>query len=279
MSESKKPPEPGDVIVDSLKDWLVDYIRARLERGLNAIILILGPPGSGKSWSGLRIAERIDPGFTAAHVAFGVEALYDLLDAPGELPLKSAVEYDETGVGSKARRAMSHINLLFSDFLESGRYRGLVLIMTVPHSAMVDINARRLAHLIIECEDWTADHRVIAKPFFVFVDPKNDFIAFPHPRVWPKDGIPVRVTEIEIGKPSDALVAAYEAKKREWGADQIKKGRASFKPKPCSFPGCSETVPEGNRKFCIRHAAMTPKARNWAIQKALNASSVKVETP
>lgn len=260
-----------------LKGWLIEYIRARLARGLNAIILVLGAPGTGKSWSALRLAEQIDPGFSVKHIAFSVEALYDLLDAAGELPLKSAVVYDETGVGSKARRAMSNANLLFSDFLESGRYRGLVLIMTVPHSAMVDINARRLAHLIIETVDWTADHRVIAKPFFVFVDPKNDFIAFPHPRVWPKDGRPVRITQIEIGPPSDSIVSDYEAKKRVWGADQIRRGRASFKPKKCSFPECQEPVPEGNRKYCALHAAMKQIDRNNLAREILSRHPLKTE--
>lgn len=269
-SESKKPLEPDVEPGDPLKGWLIRYIQARLERGLNAIILILGAPGTGKSWTGLRIAERIQPDFPIRHAVFGVEPLYDLLDTPGELPPKSVVLYDETGVGSKARRAMSHINLLFSDFLESGRYRGLVLIMTVPHSALVDINARRLAHLIIETQDWTADHRVIAKPYFVFVDPKNDFVAFPHPRVWPENSKPVRITQIEIGPPSPALVEQYEAKKREWGAGQIKKGRASLKPKGCAFPGCPEPVPQGNLKFCALHAAMPQEQRNRGIREALS---------
>src|SRR6266705_171041 len=72
------------------EQWIAAEIRQRvLEHNLNAIIIFIGPTGFGKSYSGLRLAELIDPKFGLSHIAFSAENFLDLVNGgdiePGQV--------------------------------------------------------------------------------------------------------------------------------------------------------------------------------------------------
>jgi hypothetical protein len=205
------------------EDWVVRYIRHRLASGGNAIIVANGPTGSGKSWSMLRIARGVMPSFNVSNVVFSLEGLLDLLNEDGRLNYGDVVLWDETGIGAAARKAMQETGKIFSMLLESFRYRRVALLMSVPALAMLDVQAQRLMHLLIECAGARTDHRVKCRVFIVSQMNREDKVIYYHPKIWEPDKQPYKLDVILVGPPDAELAKAYETA-REAHIAQVYRG-------------------------------------------------------
>src|SRR3972149_4212509 len=85
------------------ESWLVEYLKYSVtEMRLNRVITAVGPPGSGKSWTGLRIGSLCDPLFGIERVVFpGLD--YIRAVANPELTYGSLVLWGDAGVGGPPR--------------------------------------------------------------------------------------------------------------------------------------------------------------------------------
>jgi ABC-type lipoprotein export system ATPase subunit len=72
-------------------------------------VLVCGPTGSGKSWTGLSIAELLDPEFTADRVIFKARELMKLI-RDGDLKPGSVILWDEAGIDLSNRNWQSVTN-------------------------------------------------------------------------------------------------------------------------------------------------------------------------
>ena len=61
--------------------WLLQWIRNRIKKNRNLIALFIGDTGSGKSYSSIRLAETIDPGFSVDRIVFTVEDFMKLINS------------------------------------------------------------------------------------------------------------------------------------------------------------------------------------------------------
>ena len=196
--------------------WIAAQISDRVKKhNKNAIVVFVGATGNGKSWSALRLAELINPGFSVVYVVFRAEDSLDLVRSPDVKP-GSVIIWDETGLGMPAREWQSVFNKSIGYVLQSFRFKNLVLIMTVPDQSFIDAQARRLFHYYFEM---VAVHReqeiAVAKPFLVDHSARFDKDYYKYPIVWFKTG-PDRVGTISFEIPSVRLREAYERKRRDF---------------------------------------------------------------
>ena len=112
-----------------------------------------GPPGSGKSTSGLSLCEMVDPNFTIKNVVFNVTDFVELLKKAekGMLPKGSAILFEESGVAADSRNWHSEDNIKLSHILQTFRPMNIFLLNTVPELSLADKRISQLASCLIEC--------------------------------------------------------------------------------------------------------------------------------
>src|SRR6266704_2427218 len=124
--------------------WLVDHIKHNVNvMKLNRVITAVGPPGAGKSWTGLEIGMQVDPTFNIDRVVFpGLD--YIRAVANPELGIGSFIEWDDAGLGAPSREFWSMLNRAVGMVAQSSRFRRLVLWVTLPDKSFLDSQPRKL---------------------------------------------------------------------------------------------------------------------------------------
>jgi len=118
----------------------------------NFLTLIIGMPGKGKSWAAARMAELIDPQFTATQFCVSYSEFLQSMKTFAEMYEQGidvagrVIIFDEFQQGASARKWHSTINEAINDVLQTFRYLNLIVIFTSPHLSFVDINARAVMH-------------------------------------------------------------------------------------------------------------------------------------
>jgi len=205
--------------------WVADEIRRRItEFNLNAIAIWVGPTGTGKSYSALRLAELVDDRFTLKHLVFSADNFLDLINVnrneddsgsegiePGQV-----LVWDEAGLGMPAREWQSIFNRSVGYVLQSFRFKRIALFMTVPDQAFIDAQARALFHYYFECVAIDRMNKwVIAKPFITEHSPRFGKDYMKYPRIRLSTGT-VKMGTVQFALPSSNLRESYEEKRRKY---------------------------------------------------------------
>jgi len=199
-------------------------------RNKNLLIAFLGETGSGKSWSGLKLAEKLDPTFDIDRVVFTPAQFMHVLNNPRKYRLKkgSVIVWDETGVNFGARDFFKEENKNISKVLQTFRHKNLGLILTVPHKSFIDTHARKLLHyefITLRINEETKE--VETKCFQIQVNPTyKSYSKYPK-KIGDKGA--GKVSRIHLGKPSPKLIKRYEAKKEAFTKMLNKSIESQFK--------------------------------------------------
>jgi len=207
----RKLTKKGSFVV--LEGYFTRYIKSQLSRGVNFVIVMTGRTRSGKSFSSLRMCEKIDPNFTIDNVVFSAREFMDLLKS-GKLKEGSIILWDEVGTGKSmsSREWYSILNKSINYVLQTWGYKSIGLIMTVPDFSFIDSQTRKLCNAHIQTMK-LARKRGIVKAKVHFLSPMKDDVKRVKPRYTIDDN--KMVTEyMEIKKPSTKLVNLYDKKKR-----------------------------------------------------------------
>lgn len=114
----------------------VSNLRRLAEReNQDACIGISGYEGSGKSTFALKLAQWLQPGFTAEQVCFDAESLLERIKTA---PRRSVVMLDEAVNGLYAREAMAMDNRVLTTAAMVARARNLYWILCIPHLHNLD---------------------------------------------------------------------------------------------------------------------------------------------
>lgn len=113
----------------------VRELEKRLEE-LDAVVVVTGPEGSGKSTFARHLAQRVDSGFSNQRVHYSPRHyLEDLVDrSPGE-----AIVFDEGAEGLHNRNAMANENKKLNEILMECRIYHLLNIVCFPRFRSVDL--------------------------------------------------------------------------------------------------------------------------------------------
>lgn len=151
------------------KHLIGKWIKGRLRKKKNIIIVVVGPTGSGKSWTSLSIAKEADPSFDVGRVCFSAFEFMDLLEngVNGEkLKPGKAIVFEEAGVGINSRKFFSVINEVMYTVAETYRSSRLITIFNLPAFDSMDKRVRQLTHGLIETLDVDVDKKICLIKFF-----------------------------------------------------------------------------------------------------------------
>ena len=127
--------------------WFFNSIQSSITKQESIVILFTGPPGKGKTYAGMRIAEIFDKRFDP-----DIQCVMDRLDTMRlisglhRLRRGQVILIDESQFGMGARRWGEKEQQELMEFMAAARYLGLIIIIVSLHISMIDSIARK--HII-----------------------------------------------------------------------------------------------------------------------------------
>lgn len=125
--------------------------------------MVVGEPGTGKSWLAVKLGESLDPTFTKETLkercVFKAEEFTNVV-ALGKLKRGNVVILDEAGTAIDSHRWFTFNNRAIKYIFETFRQDNLIVIFTVPIIDFIDANVRKLFKFYMETEDVFRKERV-----------------------------------------------------------------------------------------------------------------------
>lgn len=179
----------------------------------NWICLITGDTGSGKSWSALSIASRIDPDFNMEKVVLEpLEFMKNLADS--NYGQGDCIVFDEAGAGMGSKDHMTKENKVIDKVIQTFRRQNISVILTVPSKANLDRALRRMVDTEIETAGIEYEtSRNVLKWFEIDYNQRMDKIYRHYPKKKLDNGGTKKVKRLRLKKPDDDLLDAYEKKR------------------------------------------------------------------
>lgn len=196
---------------------LIRKVQKRLyKKNKNWLSILTGPTGSGKSWSAMSLAEKIDPSFDTSKVVLRPENFLEKV-ANREWGQGDVVVFDEAGAGMSAKAHMTKKNRIIDQVLQTFRRQNIAVIFTVPSKSNVDKSVRRLLHTYIETKgiDYKKKQNLL-KWLEMDYNQKNDDIYYKYNKRKDENGAVKKIKTVKIGKPSKNLIEAYESKRTKF---------------------------------------------------------------
>lgn len=222
MSSAKYPPKP--LQQDTVEaQFLKKQVWERLWRQNEHFMAVLvGREGSGKSYTGIKISEVVDPTFNAQRVMFEPVAFLKRLrkwKQNGETKGKMVV-IDEAGVGVGVRTWHDKDQIRLNQVLQIIRDENMGVLFTLPRLEELDSQTEGRLHAYLEMTEKRQDEW--AKLKWLDWDPTRDgrnkiYREYPEMRI---NGITRKVRRLKLSPPSDELVSEYEERKSEFQAQE-----------------------------------------------------------
>jgi hypothetical protein len=200
--------------------WLMRRIWDRLNvKNEHFMGVIVGQEGSGKSYTALKIANAVDPTFSADRVIFDVAELLEVL-RDGEHEPGQFWVLDEAGVQFGIRTWQDRGQILANQALQLIRNENLGLIFTLPRLSELDSQAQGRLQAFVEMVDKVnSDGEQYVECKWKWMDPDRAddtgkiYKKYPRRR---QHGKLKRITRLRFGPPSEEITEPYEAEKAEF---------------------------------------------------------------
>lgn len=219
MSVQKSPPSELQKPNENDTRWLLRKVWDRVNRDNEHFMgLIIGREGSGKSYTAIKIADKLDPTFDADRIIFDVIELLEVLTEGKHEPGNFYV-LDEAGVQMGNRTWQERSQVLANQALQLIRSHNLGLIFTLPRVRELDEQAYARQQAQLEMVEKETDEYVRAK--WQWVDPdrrrRDGNIYLHNPRRGPINGQIREVKSIGFKPPTnDELIEEYEERKSKF---------------------------------------------------------------
>lgn len=205
-------------MINVTKSPVMIWIKNRIRKNKNVIIIINGATGSGKTYASLRIAEEcreiFDTNFSIKeNVAFNFidllkKTMLPINDKPGTPYVFE--EVGAIGAGSSSRSWQSQANQFFFSFMQTTRHRNQILIMTCPNFAFLEKGTRSLVHLQCETSEINYSKKVcVLKPYRIQVNSRTGKFYFKYLR-FIYQGMKRKLMFWEVKLPSEKILKDYE---------------------------------------------------------------------
>jgi len=204
---TEAPDPPENPILKSRawrKMWLEDS---------NALWVIVGDTGDGKSLASVRLGEKIDPNFSVEdNVAKNIVDFIRMATDKDNYGQGSVIVLEEASVEASSLDWHNKSNRIFAKILDTWRHQNRMGIINLPNFMALDKGARRRTKAIIKMQ--------FAKPWLDYSQGKfydsqyenvEDNFTTPFPII---DGRKRKYIRFKL--PSQDLVDAYEAQKTDY---------------------------------------------------------------
>ena len=212
MTDLPDPLDSDKVEAQVLKTEIWNRINVGNQHYMAAIV---GPEGSGKSWTSLKIAELIDPSFDADRVMFDPHSFMEQLTAwkdQGETRGKMIV-VDEAGVGIGSRSWYDKDQIQLNKVLQVIRSENMGMIFTLPRLSELDSQTRGRLRAMIKMDNMKPGQYADVR--YLRWQPARDERSKVY-RKYPilRNGASrKKIRRLRFGPPSQELVNAYESRK------------------------------------------------------------------
>lgn len=184
--------------------------------------VVVGREGSGKSHTGIKIAETVDPTFDADRVLFDPAEFLKRLrkwKANNETQGKVVV-IDEAGVGVGVRTWYDKDQVLLNQVLQIIRDENMGVIFTLPRLEELDSQTEGRLHAFLEMVGKKPGEWVTLK--WLDWDPTRDgrnkiYREYLKLNV---DGLSQKIKRLRISPPSEDIIEAYEERKNQFQDEQ-----------------------------------------------------------
>jgi ABC-type dipeptide/oligopeptide/nickel transport system ATPase component len=202
-------------------DYLVNLVRKH-KRNFTAILV--GSPGSGKSYAALRLAETLSKAqgltFTTDNIVFRAKDFIKLI-SDNKLPFGSVIIFDEagTGEGMSSRGWYTLANKIVDSCAQTYRFKRYITLFTTPLDVFVDTHARLLFNAKFKVLGVNDKHKLCyIKPYFLKTDALDNIVKRYFLRIMVKakgeETVIKKINLLKVGLPSPELINAYELKKQ-----------------------------------------------------------------
>ena len=213
-----------------VKALLIRIRNRMIKKNENWLALMCGPPGSGKSYSAISMANAITPNkFTIKrNVCFSIRQLLEILNNPKNIRPGDIFVFDEAGIDIDSRNWHSASNMAINHVLQTFRNMNVGIMFTTPDKTFVDKKAQKLFNNYFETvkKDERAGLCYI-KPFNIQNNSRTGKAYTKFPRFFDEKGRLVSLSMIKIPKPPQELIDEYEAIKlkftRKLNKDALKR--------------------------------------------------------
>jgi len=194
-----------------------EFVYKRKKKGLYTLVFVAGLPGSGKSYSCIRLGEIITKMLTGEN-KFKHHNVFDnfvnlVQFVKGANPNEVNVGViEEASVLFPSRRAMARENVDVNRVLDTARKKQVVLLANAPLWPSIDSHMRSLGNFYLETLAINKrDNKVIAKPLILQTNPRSGKTYYHRPTVNGRE-----VHRTWIGKPDEAIIEKYEDRKNKF---------------------------------------------------------------
>lgn len=217
MSVQKESPEPPAYLQEPRTQPIEDIFYVVWER-LNLLNehfmgVIVGREGSGKSMSCIKIAQLVDPEFTAEQIFFHPEELLRLLRDEDFRP-GAVYVLDEAGVSFGNRSWYDEAQIKVNKALQLIRSHNIGLIFSLPRLGELDSQTEGRLQAVLELTEKQDGEYVAGSWLWKDPDRRNKTgKVYEH---YPRTDRGERVTRIELTPPSQKIIEPYEEQKKQF---------------------------------------------------------------
>jgi len=200
----------------------IRYLLSRIKKNKNNLITVVGPTGSGKTYSAISICETMSK---SAGVPFGIDNIvFDLLELmklinSNKVKKGSCIIFDEPQVTISNKNFMSKANKVFNYLVSTFRHRNLSLFFCTPYEDLLDKSTRKMFHA--KFETVSIDHRnklTLLKPKIMQYNSQKQkfyekYLRINYPKATEEGNITRHIRTWSVSIPSAKLIKQYEAKK------------------------------------------------------------------
>lgn len=210
--------EPIRILAEG--EYINKYLQGRFSKNKNAIFVVTGATGSGKTYACLRICELwyshfFNDKFPTANICFSVNEIVKRLKE-GNLRRGELLVLEEGGANLGSLDFQNKLSKLFTYILQSFRSMNIGLLINLPVLSMLNKQARLLLHIHMitngidffnkECELKCLNHQL---------NQHTGKSYWKYPRIM-HGGRSVKVETISYRMPSQDLLWTYEKRKSEF---------------------------------------------------------------
>jgi len=210
IQTEEKPKDPPKVFLE--------WIRSRMKKNLNAIIMFNGSTGSGKSYACLRLAidisQMMGTTFTVKNnLGFKFKDLLQKMQLPdnqrpGVVFIQE--EIGSMGSGGSSREWQSESNKFFFSFLQTNRCKNQIVILNCPSFSYLEKGSRELVHFEFESLGVDHVHKLsFFKPFAIQCNRRTGKLYFKYLRYNYK-GSRKYMNKMKFGLPPTNIIRSYE---------------------------------------------------------------------